>query len=117
MFYRLHTLFWLVEQLALLPEPVSPSMLRHYVLIVPGKLDRSVFSTDHHPGDRWIMWAGTPYEHLMVPGLRPAERGTPSVRWSPWSSSLLPLPAGGLACIRLRLEELFFVALGGIGCG
>jgi hypothetical protein len=39
----------------------------HIMLIVPGKLDRSVFSTEPHSGEPWIMWAGTPYEHLMVP--------------------------------------------------
>ena len=39
----------------------------HIMVVVPSKLDRSVFSTDHHAGEPWIMWAGTPYEHLMVP--------------------------------------------------
>ena len=39
----------------------------HVMFIVPGKLDQSVFTTDHHSGEPWIMWAGTPYEHLMMP--------------------------------------------------
>jgi hypothetical protein len=39
----------------------------HIMLIVPGELDQSVFSTDPHSGGPWIMWAGTPYEHIMMP--------------------------------------------------
>jgi hypothetical protein len=37
------------------------------MLIVPGKLDKSLFSTDHHSGEPWVMYAGTPYEHVMIP--------------------------------------------------
>jgi hypothetical protein len=36
-------------------------------IILPGTLDQTAFSTDHHSGEPWIMWAGTPYEHLMMP--------------------------------------------------
>jgi hypothetical protein len=39
----------------------------HIMVIGPGKLDRTIYGTDHHSGRPWIMWAGTPYEHLMVP--------------------------------------------------
>ena len=39
----------------------------HIMLIVPGKLDESLFSTDHHSGEPWVMYAGTPYEHVMIP--------------------------------------------------
>ncbi len=39
----------------------------HIMVLVPGKVDASRFSTDHHSGGPWLMWAGTPYEHLMVP--------------------------------------------------
>ena len=39
----------------------------HVMLIVPGDLDQSVFSTDPHSGGPWIMWAGTPFEHIMMP--------------------------------------------------
>jgi len=39
----------------------------HIMLIVPGKLDRTLFSTDHHSGGPWVMYAGTPYEHVMIP--------------------------------------------------
>jgi hypothetical protein len=39
----------------------------HVMLIVPGKLDKSLFSTDHHSGEPWVMYAGTPYEHVMIP--------------------------------------------------
>lgn len=39
----------------------------HIMLLMPGELDPSVFSTDHQSGHPYIMWAGTPYEHIMVP--------------------------------------------------
>ena len=29
--------------------------------------DPSVYSSDANSGTPWIMWAGTPYEHLMIP--------------------------------------------------
>ena len=39
----------------------------HVMLLMPGELDPNVFSTDHHSGHPYIMWAGTPYEHIMMP--------------------------------------------------
>jgi hypothetical protein len=39
----------------------------HVMLVLPGKLDQTVFTTDHHSGEPYIMWAGTPYEHIMMP--------------------------------------------------
>jgi hypothetical protein len=39
----------------------------HIMLLLPGELDQSVFTTDHHSGQPYIMWAGTPYEHIMMP--------------------------------------------------
>lgn len=39
----------------------------HVMLLMPGKLDQGVFSTDHAAGGPFIMWAGTPYEHIMMP--------------------------------------------------
>ncbi len=39
----------------------------HIMLIVPGELDRTLFTTDHHSGEPWVMYAGTPYEHVMIP--------------------------------------------------
>jgi hypothetical protein len=39
----------------------------HVMFIVPGKIDLTVFTTDHHSGEPWVMWAGTPYEHIMMP--------------------------------------------------
>jgi hypothetical protein len=32
----------------------------HVMIVLPGTLDPSVFSTDHHAGGPYIMWAGTP---------------------------------------------------------
>ncbi len=39
----------------------------HIMIFPAGKLDSSIYSTDMHTGGPWIMWGGTPYEHLMVP--------------------------------------------------
>ncbi len=38
----------------------------HIMILLPGDLDPAVFSTDHDAGGAWIMWAGTPYEHIMM---------------------------------------------------
>jgi len=39
----------------------------HVMVFPTAKLDPKVYGTDAHTGRPWIMWAGTPYEHLMVP--------------------------------------------------
>jgi hypothetical protein len=39
----------------------------HVMLLLPEELDQTVFSTDHDAGEPYIMWAGTPYEHIMMP--------------------------------------------------
>jgi hypothetical protein len=39
----------------------------HVMLLLPEDLDQSVFSTDHASGEPYVMWAGTPYEHIMMP--------------------------------------------------
>ena len=39
----------------------------HIMVFPAGKLDPAVYGTDPHSGKPWIMWAGTPYEHLMIP--------------------------------------------------
>lgn len=39
----------------------------HIMVFSPGKLDPKVYSTAPHSGGPWVMWGGTPYEHLMVP--------------------------------------------------
>lgn len=39
----------------------------HLMLLLPGGFDASQFTTDHASGLPYIMWDGTPYEHLMVP--------------------------------------------------
>ena len=38
----------------------------HVMVFPSGKLDTKVYGTAMNGGP-WIMWAGTPYEHLMVP--------------------------------------------------
>lgn len=39
----------------------------HVMVLVPSKLDPKLYSSDPNSGGPWIMWGGTPYEHLMVP--------------------------------------------------
>jgi hypothetical protein len=39
----------------------------HIMFLVPGGFDATQFTTDHHVGEPYIMWDGTPYEHLMIP--------------------------------------------------
>jgi len=38
-----------------------------HLMLFGVKLDPAVYSSDANSGAPWIMWAGTPYEHLMVP--------------------------------------------------
>ncbi len=39
----------------------------HLMVFPSGKLDPKVYGTDPKSGGPYIMWTGTPYEHLMVP--------------------------------------------------
>lgn len=39
----------------------------HVMLVSPQPLDQTVFPTDATAGGPFIAWAGTPYEHLIVP--------------------------------------------------
>ena len=39
----------------------------HVMFILPGEIDMTVFSADHDAAGPWVMWAGTPYEHIMMP--------------------------------------------------
>lgn len=41
----------------------------HVMLISSSDLDPSAYSTDHHAGGPYIMWDGTPAEHLMIPSV------------------------------------------------
>jgi hypothetical protein len=39
----------------------------HLMVIVPDATAYDALSTDHTTGGPWVMWAGTPYAHIMVP--------------------------------------------------
>lgn len=39
----------------------------HIMVFPAGKLDKNIYGTDATSGKPWIMWAGTSYEHLMIP--------------------------------------------------
>ena len=57
------------DPMAMAPAPdeawiTTPS---HIMLLMPGGFDAKQFTTDHASGLPYIMWDGTPYEHLMVP--------------------------------------------------
>ena len=54
---------------------VSPP---HLMILVPEDLDQTVFSTDPQSGGPWIMFPGTPYEHIMMPVATGAMGATPT---------------------------------------
>lgn len=39
----------------------------HLMVISPAKWDKAMYSSDMGSGRPWVMFPGTPYEHLMVP--------------------------------------------------
>jgi hypothetical protein len=39
----------------------------HVMFILPDAIDQTVFATEHDASGPWVMWAGTPYEHIMMP--------------------------------------------------
>jgi len=39
----------------------------HVMLLLPGDLTEAGFTSDYTTGGPWVMWAGTPYEHIMMP--------------------------------------------------
>jgi hypothetical protein len=39
----------------------------HLMVIVPDATAYDVLSTDYTTGGPWVMWAGTPYAHIMIP--------------------------------------------------
>jgi hypothetical protein len=39
----------------------------HVMIVLPASVDLSGLSTVHGTADPWVMWAGTPYEHIMMP--------------------------------------------------
>ena len=39
----------------------------HIMMIAPDAFDADAFPLDRGPGVPYLMWAGTPYEHIMIP--------------------------------------------------
>ena len=39
----------------------------HLMMLIPGENSLSSYTSDFKSGGPWIMWADTPYEHLMIP--------------------------------------------------
>jgi CubicO group peptidase (beta-lactamase class C family) len=54
---------------ALVPPPGKEWQIDppHIMVASPRPLDQALYSTDHHSGGPWIMFGGTPAEHLMAP--------------------------------------------------
>ena len=48
----------------------------HVMILLPGEIDLTAYSTDHAAGGPYVMWAGTPYEHIMM---LVAEHAAPAV--------------------------------------
>jgi len=45
----------------------------HVMVVAPDPKELAGFSKDSQVGGPWIMWGGTPYEHLMVPAGLPSQ--------------------------------------------
>jgi hypothetical protein len=39
----------------------------HIMIFPVGALDTSIYGTDMDAGGPWVMWANTPFQHLMIP--------------------------------------------------
>ena len=39
----------------------------HIMVLLPNGMDISMITADHMSGAPYVMWAGTPYQHIMVP--------------------------------------------------
>ena len=39
----------------------------HVMVVAPTPWDPALFTTDHHSGGTWVMFGGTPREHVMIP--------------------------------------------------
>jgi hypothetical protein len=39
----------------------------HIMILLPTGMDLSMITTDHMSGEPYVMWAGTPRQHIMVP--------------------------------------------------
>jgi hypothetical protein len=49
------------------PEDWVTDLGAHLMLIVPDKSLLEGMTTDHLNGGPWVMWANTPYAHIMIP--------------------------------------------------
>lgn len=39
----------------------------HIMILLPAGMELDMITTDHMSGQPYVMWAGTPYQHIMVP--------------------------------------------------
>lgn len=49
------------------PDNCVPNPGAHLMLLIPGEDGLSSYSDDFKSGGPWVMWGGTPFQHLMVP--------------------------------------------------
>lgn len=49
------------------PEDWVTDMGSHLMVILPDRSLLEGMTTDHRNGGPWVMWAGTPYAHIMIP--------------------------------------------------
>ncbi|MEE9577278.1 MAG: hypothetical protein V3W35_07685, partial [Gemmatimonadota bacterium] len=49
------------------PEDWVTDIGPHLMMLVPDAALLESIPTDHLNGGPWIMWAGTPYAHIMIP--------------------------------------------------
>ena len=80
----------------------------HVMIVFPKDYDLSDFSTDHSHGGPYVMWLGTPFQHIMMPvdveGMAPSDLG---------HSLSAEIADGGLACSPYALGSGECRGLGG----
>jgi hypothetical protein len=82
----------------------------HVMILSPVSLDTTLFSTDPNSGGPYVMWAGTPYEHIMMPVQ--AEPVSAAAAEAPAALPSTGAPAGYGLLVTLTLTGLCMLASG-----
>ena len=69
-----------IDPFATTPSATNDWMVEgpHIMILTPDRATLDAIGPHHHHGGPYVMWAGTPYAHIMVPaGPRPEQRSVP----------------------------------------
>lgn len=69
-----------IDPFATAPSAANDWMVEgpHIMILTPDRASLDAIGPHHHLGGPYVMWAGTPYAHIMVPvGPRPEQRSVP----------------------------------------